>query len=289
MRVALLSGYPNGAIDQVMQVLAKGARKEGVDVDIVTMYPKPEAPWGEYDVVHAGYYPYLGKVPHSQIRAMTANVWHIALDLNNLRSIIICLSELDYKFLIADDVMTLQQLGQLDHTNVVLIPMPIDQDKWRVLPPPVEPFTVGVFCNDYFYKRWQVIVNACEHAGVNCLPVITKENRKTYDLDPLNDVYAKVHVLASATFVDTNSLPLREALLCGRPVISTRNDGLARVLQHGHNGRWFNGSVDDLAKQIRTIQADYATYRANAIATKFESLSDIVAAYIKVWKDAANV
>ena len=287
MKIALLSGFPNGAIDQVMQAIQKATAPLGIETDILGVY-KPEfkdTDLNNYDIAHAGFYPYFMMTPPENLPAgMTANVWHISFAPGGGLLPDLVRNGHEINRFIVDDVMTLQQLGLVGFTDVTKIPLPVDPSKWHHLPAPKSEFTVGIFCNDYPYKRWEVVVQAAKQAKVKCLAFVMPEGRKDYDLDPLNDIYAKVHVLASATFVDTNSLPLREALMCGRPVVSTQNDGMSRVLVDGVNGYWFDGSTKDLAEKLTYCKENYERLAAGARNTTMESLEYIGQAYKKVWE-----
>ena len=283
MRVALLAGHPNGAIDQVMQTLKVAVAPLGVEADVLCVYkPGFDENLDDYDLVHCGYFAYFGGVENKTYRPITANVWHVGN--RNEEKVKNFLARSSICRIVVDDVMTLQQLGQENITSVVKIPLPVNPEKWHHLPTPSGEFKVGVFCNDYPYKRWQVVVQAAKKAGVKCLAFVMPEGRSNYDLDPLKDVYANVHGLISATFVDTNSLPLREALLCGRPVITTQNDGMGRVLKDGVNGYWFDGSQTDLTEKILLMKENYEALAAGARATTVESLPDIASAYKRVWE-----
>ena len=283
MKVALLSGHKDGAIDQVMQSVQKAVQPLGVEADIFGVYNDNlrDVDLDTYDIVHAGYFAYYTAIKDRTDQPITANIWHVGNHNEEKIRNFLGLSEIMH--LVADDVMTIQQLGQEGIMNVTKIPLPVDPSKWTALPKPEGEFTVGVFCNDYPYKRWETIVQGAKQAGVKCLAFVMPEGRLTYDLDPLTEVYARVHVLASATFVDTNSLPLREALMCGRPVISTHNDGMGRVLQSGKNGYWFDGTPKDLAEKLVLCRDNYQRLAAEARETKMEPLEFIGSEYVKMW------
>lgn len=283
MRVALLAGYPSGAIDQAMQSLKVGLAGISVEADVLHVYERDfDKHIESYDIVQAGYYPYTLRLEGRNSCPVVANVWHIGA--GNEARYANEIARMDIAHIVVDDVMTLQQLGQMGFTNVSKIPMPLNPAKWHHLPPPAGRFTAGVFCNDYEYKRWDVVVKGAKQAGVKCLAFVMPEGRSTYELNPIQDVYAKVHVLASATFVDTNSLPLREALLCGRPVISTHNDGMGRVLKPWANGFWFDGSPRDLAEKLKLCEANYEKLASGARETRMEDLSTIAHTYKQVWE-----
>lgn len=288
MKVALLAGYKHGAIDQVMRELQKHVTAAGETCDLFNVYATEgqegyvsDKTFGAYDLVHAGYFQYLSFYDGYLVPPTTANVWHIPIGREEEYGQ--RLHNWSVERIVVDDVMTFQQLGQLGFENCDYISIMFDGSKFKPLPVPEGPFTVGVFCNNYPYKRWEVVAQACQDVGVVCHAMITPQDRKTYDVDPVEDVYKHVHVLASATFIDTNSLPLREALLCGRPVISTHNDGMRRVVQDGVNGAFFDGSRAGLVDAIKLVQSQYQHFRVNAIDTDMPDNYLLACQYMNMW------
>ena len=291
MKVAVIAGYKDGAIDQVMRPLVALNQAKGIDITLIGNYEVTDLDkFAEnlnqhFDIVHYGFLMYSRGLAGKLVIPQTANVWHIGVEqVERYQSLI---QNADFQRIIVDDGdhMTLQQLGQMGFTKVTPIPIIFDYTHFAPLPPPEGPFTVGIFCNDYNYKRYDIVVKAAERAGVECHAMILPEGRQTYALDPIRDVYAHIHALAHATFVDTNSLPAREALLCGRPIIATRSGGLDRVLKNGQNGLWHDGSINDLASKMKLVRDDYDWYRAGALATRLPD--PVVAAYDyqRVWED----
>lgn len=293
MKVALIAGYKDGAIDQVMRPLAKELTALGFQADLITYYDMVDKDqWADtlnsYDLVHWGFFmyalPFQGLITTKQ----TGNVWHIGVGQTEKYQEILHNLDLDRIVVDDGDCMTLQQLGQLGLTKVTPIPILFDYGRFQPLPEPEGPFTVGIFCNDYNYKRYDIILKACEQAGVECHAMILPENRKMYSLDPIKDVYAHIHVLAHATFVDTNSLPAREALLCGRPVIATRSGGLERVLDHGRNGLFFDGSVKDLVRKIAEAMENYPALASGAEQTYLPAPSGIAYQYKEMFESVVH-
>jgi glycosyltransferase involved in cell wall biosynthesis len=227
---------------------------------------------------------------------VTANVWHFAprpvdgIDHHDeLEMYRQWFSYCDFRHLIAADVGTLQTLGQMDVLNASIVSLVLDYSRFGPLPVPSTPFTVGLFGLDHPHKRFDTILAACTKAGINCHPVIHRPShggRRAYNLDVVRDVYTYAHVLAHASFLDTDSLPAREAWLCGRPVLATHSDGLARVMRDGINGYWYDGSVDDLVRVIQLAYDNYDTLRAGALAARslMPSIHDVAAQYATIWR-----
>ena len=296
MRVAVLAGFKDGAIDQVMRPLVAFAKAKGVDVDLIGTYDitdldaTAEQINNTYDLLHYGFFMYHKGLGPRIFIPQTANLWHIGVE--NIERYQQLILNADFKRIVVDDGdhMTIQQLGQMGFTKVTPIPIMFDYGRFHHLPIPKGPFTVGIFCNDYNFKRFDIIIKAAERAEVECHAMIMPEGRHTYALDPIRDVYSHIHALAHATFVDTNSLPAREALLCGRPILATRNGGLDRVLKDGVNALWHDGSIADLAAKMKQMRDDYDNLAAGARATILPDLSTSADQYIKVWENviAAN-
>lgn len=287
MKIALISGFPDGAIDQVMQPLCKGLRAKGVECDVfdtykVTSNKAADMSFDDYDLVHFGYYNYGFAYRGHIAKPMTANIWHIPI--TKAVEYSEALINTGFERVVVDDTATLQALGQTGIMHVTPIELFFDYDKFYTLPKPEGEFTVGVFCNNYQYKRWEVVVEACEELDIMCHPVIAQKERRTYDINPIEDVYSHCHVMVHATFVDTNSLPIREALLCGRPSIVTHSDGLNRIIKEGVNGLYFDGSKGDLKRAILRAKRDYDTLRQGAINTKLPDPVGIVDNYIDMFE-----
>jgi len=282
MKVALIAEWPNCGTDHVMHTIQETIAPKGIEADIFNVHKLDEVDLTKYDVVHFGFYDYCRALKANNYPAViTANVWHMSFANETDKAI---LDKYNIDQLIVDDVMTLQQLGLLGFTNVTKIPMPINPNKFPHLEEPNTEFTVGVFCNNYWYKNPEKVISAAKLAGIACHATVMDENRTSYNLDPIKDIYSKVHILASGTFVDTNSLPLREALLCGRPVLSTQSDGMGRVLRDGVNGYWYNGSITDLAEKMLLCKENYTMLAEGARNTVFESVDDIANSYINMWE-----
>lgn len=221
-----------------------------------------------YDIIHIGFADnvLMDQLNKRACPLLTANLWSPPRmdDLSAHRN---QWSE-TFERVVVNDSYTLAYLGVHGYTRVVQFPIPLDHTKFYPLPPPDGPFTIGCFGNDYnryndYGKRFRVIEQAASVAGCKLVPHIFHPLRPTYDADPLA-VYASMHVLVHSAFADTDSMPVREALLCGRPVITTKNPRLQEIIHDGHNGLFFDGGVEDLVAKIKEAQDCYAVLRRNA-------------------------
>jgi glycosyl transferase family 1 len=284
MRVALITGPANSAVDQVMTILARGLAEHDIEA---VLFPTTEICPGTYegfDLVHYSFYRFLRTSYEEILPPITVNVWGFSI--KTMEMGINWIRQYDIARLFVDDTMTLQILGQSGYTNVTQAALLFDPGKFRPLPAPDAPFTVGVFGNDYYdgSKRFAIAEAACERAGVVYYPMIMDPSRTVYTVDPIEDVYSRVHVLAHCSFIDTNSLPCLEALACGRPILTIRNYGLGRVLHDGVNGLWYDGSVHDLADAIKRARDNYESLAAGARATVFPDNAASVAIYAETFR-----
>lgn len=268
MKLALIAGA-NSATRRVLDTLAPLLRALGAEVDRLDAEAVHRGRnFAEYDLVHFGYL--LGLSPENAAviaPPITGNVWHLAAEHNPRYAQ--RLIELTPARIFVDDVITLQGLGQMGFTEVTLVPLVFDPSAFSPLPPPPGPFTVGAFGDDYPSKRFEVIREGCKLAGVDFFDAVQDRHERIWLLDPIQDVYAHVHAMAHASFHDTNFLPGLEALACGRPILSVHNYGIDRVLSHGTNGLFYDGSPRDLAGKICRLQDHYASYRRGVERTTF--------------------
>ena len=286
-KLALVSNYKNSAIDIIMESMLSYFEQE---FDVTTFHtndPLPEDNFEKFDLAHFGW---LLSVPPEVIPPTTANIWSLSVfqDPKNPCSIGGYAQQLTHTRpdrIIVDDISTLQLLGQLGWTKTTMIPLAFNTDL-KLLPYPEE-FTIGYFGNNYPSKRFEVIEAAAGLAEVPLVGYKFDPNRTVYAVDP-EQIYESMSVYVHASFQDTNSMPVMEALKCGRPVISTRNYGLERVLNDGWNGYWFDGSAEDLVKKIQEVRKREIMMRDEAKNTILPSLYDSAMQYLEVFHEVLD-
>lgn len=280
LRVALVCESAFASVDQVFQDIRTGLANVRPDwvVDILPFAQMKtedlEARLRGVDIIHLESPVY--SLPMMENTPTTANVWHDSPRLSDLKRV-------PNRFIV-EDVATLQALGRLGHTNVNYIPMAFDPSRWPRLAPPNIPFTVGVFGIGRPEKRFEVVRRACREAKVECYMMVVPVGFKRVDLDPLEDVYSGITAFAHASFHDTSCRPALEALACGIPVFSTRNEGLGRVF-NGGNILFYDGSVHDLARKISEMQEKLEWHRECAAYTPFPSLDMIALKYAEMFEE----
>lgn len=261
MKIAIVTAQPGSAIDNAVRPVARELGKQGVEVDLLTMESTVEDP-EVYDLVHYGFFNMPSPKGLEEYEGpKTANVWHVPLSAANKYFAI--LAQQNYDGLVVDDTTTYQLLGQMGFTPTMIAMVP-DLGNFSPLPIPLGPFTVGFFGSDFPHKRYEAVRLAAQEAGVQCLLFVTDRNRATFEMDPISDVYAHLHVLIHASYVDTNSQPVMEALRCGRPVIATMAPRLKELAIMG-GIELTDGSVKDIAAAICRVKAYYEMMREYAI------------------------
>lgn len=244
-KVAIVASAKNAAVDIVLRAMARHL-EDDFNIDIINITKLPEKfTLEEYDLAHFGW---LGLAPREVYCPCTVNVWSVPL--RKLNPYAQQIHQTGFEKLIVDDVVTAQILGQLGFFNVVKIPLAFDMPKGEGMPFP-EKLTMGYFGNDYDSKRFAAIDAAAKMSGIPLRGYKFDKTRTQYFLNPMKDIYPNISVYVHASMTDTNSMPAMEALACGRPVVSTPNPGLERVLREGENGYWFDGSPEDLIKKVK--------------------------------------
>lgn len=280
-KIAILSNRENSAISHVLTPVARA-----LDIDI-HYHPYPHlGDITKYDVVHVGYVGLASDELLENVGTVSLNVWNISVE--KIPTWLATHGIKDWDHFVVDDVVTYQTLGQLGSEALTLIPLAFDASGFDVLPVPDEEFTVGIFCNNYPSKRSKVVFDACKLAGVRCFFQALDPNRTHYSIDPVRDVYRHIHVLAHASFTDTNSMPVWEAQLCGRPVITTHNFGVHRVITDGVNGYFYGGGAAELAEKIIKVRNRYDEMRELTIKWRRKPpLQEAIAKYKKLFKRLA--
>lgn len=181
------------------------------------------------------------------------------------------------------DVFTLNLLGR-EGIYSFYTPQVITREGFHRLPPP-STITLGcVGANDDGYKRFEVIEAAARMIGIQA--VLHDSSATLLDKDGVIDFYRRVGVYVNACFGACGPVPAQEALLCGRPVITTHLQTMMDVVQAGVNGEFFNGSAEHLAKKVERVLADYMHYYDGTLTTKLNSPDEAARLFIEGIEDA---
>lgn len=82
----------------------------------------------------------------------------------------------------------------------------------------------------------------------------------------MNGLYARSHILVSTSIAESFGIAICEAMLCGRPVVTTANGGCNNYMIEGFNG--YVVPIKDskaLAEKILLVKENYAKFNASSI------------------------
>lgn len=115
------------------------------------------------------------------------------------------------------------------------------------------------------FKRFDVIEEAAELAG---LPCIGHEASKVWlTKEEVVALYARTGIFVNAAWGAAGPVPAQEALLCGRPVLTTPIEPMVDVIKAGVNGEFFDGSAKEGAFYLAKMASAYSRYQQNTLTT----------------------
>src|SRR3989304_7844220 len=100
--------------------------------------------------------------------------------------------------------------------------------------------------------------------------------------------YRNMSCYVVASFNDGGPLPPQEALLCGRPVVTTHVGMMPQVVREGCNGEFHDGSAIDMARAIKHVKANYDKYYGFIERNREDMLpkiEDVATRWVKMWED----
>lgn len=158
-----------------------------------------------------------------------------------------------------------------------------DSSDWaaELLPSPPHP-TIGcigsVGVSDHDFKGMRIVEAIALAARVvaHTRPV---HNWSWQAPAQVRDYYASLSVYVNAAWGACGPIPAQEALLCGRPVLTTPIDTMLEVIRPGFNGEFFDGSVRDGVRALHRILNNYEHYHQNAVNTMFNDPKEAVAGF----------
>lgn len=284
MKIAIINTWENGAIWNLMKPLA---REVGADLFTIRddiSKPGFDLSFADYDIVHVGYFMNLQAIKNDIEVPFTCNVHHIPP--HRLDQTALFLTYHNPSAIITADPFVQRQLGQIGMNGLDLIPYAFDHEGFELMDPPKE-FSIGYIGCDSEAKRFNVIEEAASMAGVKSVGIdrATKNEEEDFlDQSKVLDMYQDMSVYVSAGWNDGGPLPPQEALLCGRPVISTYVGMMPQVIKPYENGLFFDGTVKDLVKQIGFVQDNYETFREGAMNTELPTTHRVAKEYMEVWE-----
>jgi glycosyltransferase involved in cell wall biosynthesis len=291
MKIAIINTWKQGAVHNIMEPLARSLNDyEDVECDYFTIRDDFherdfDSSFEDYDLVHVGYIGNLLSIRNECLAPTTISVHHIPA--HRLAHAVNALNYCRPVKIITPDPFLQRQLGQMNVNGVELIPYAFDHSGFKELPYPEE-FSVGFLGCDSEAKRFFTIERACKELGVKCVGIDRNTKNEEVDFLPqekIMNMYREMSVYVSAGWNDGGPLPPQEALLCGRPVISTRVGMMPSIIKPGWNGEFFDGSVEDLKKKIMMVKNDLPDlYNHGARQTYIPTLNDVVPKWYGLFK-----
>jgi glycosyltransferase involved in cell wall biosynthesis len=185
------------------------------------------------------------------------------------------------------DPFAIRQLGRWGITNVSWIRQGLDKSLWHPLPFPTE-FTVGCLGGDQDIKRIPMVESICKDMNI---PFVNHTTDPWLSDEEIPRLYEKMSVFVCASFDDAGPMPPQEALLCGRPVISTFVGQMPYIIQHGLNGLLFDGSPEGLRECLGFAKGNFAVFQQGAAALTglVPDAADVAPLYLAMYESAAKV
>lgn len=147
------------------------------------------------------------------------------------------------------------------------VPITVDPSRFTHLPYPEE-FTIGYIGVDLPHKNFKRIDEVGKELGVKVVGSKRTDHVNGEFVGREMDFYRQISCYVCATFVEKAPFPTLEAMMCGRPVVSTpiltSPPEVVECIQAG-------GGVltDDLIEGVRTVQRDFPAYAEAARGFKF--------------------
>lgn len=184
------------------------------------------------------------------------------------------------------DRFTQRDLGRRGVFNVTYIPMTLDLE-YDPLPYPDE-FTVGYLGGDAQFKRYDVIRKAAESVGIRC---VGHESEPWLSDADIRALYTSMSAYVVASYEDGGPIPPLEALMHGRPVITTYVGNMPNYVVDGYNGIYHDGTVRGLAAAMLEMRSGYDAYVADVQRTAPSMLSpcrNVAQRYVRMWEDVCG-
>lgn len=165
------------------------------------------------------------------------------------------------------------------------IPVAFDQEPFAPLPPPPK-FTLGWIGSDRSFKRFEVAREIATKAGV---PFVEWDVDKLHPWEKVaKEFFPSISCYLLASFNDAGPLPPQEALLFGRPVISTCVGMMNMVVRDEQNGLFFDGSVEGGVEAVKIMQEHFERFREGALNTWLPDPKDLAPRYERLYRRVLN-
>ena len=292
MKIAFINTWRGGAVYNISKPIADELVNRGHEVDYLTidginlMGNMFDPSFSDYDVVHITYFSNAAMFYEPIEVPFTVGVHHIpAIHGKAYANMIRMVSP--HRVVVSNE-FALIQLGQMGITDVSMIPYTFDHAPFKHMPYPDE-FTVGILGGNYETKRFTIIRQACDLAKLPLKEFVRDsaddDSKDFEEQSNITKFYEGISCYAVASFDEGGPLPPQEALLCGRPVVTTYVGMMPRIIMDGVNGRFHCGSPSDLAEKLIDVRDTFSNYIIYAKDTTFPSPADSAPTWERMFED----
>lgn len=266
MKLAFVVEYAAGGSHNITIPVISELRRRGHEVDYFECFKGTklgdlDRTMKAYDAVHFVNTASMGQFPDI-VPPFSLTIHHMTMKALDWYARV--LLEIPPDQIVTPDRFALRQLGQMGHTNVRHIPNVIDASGFYPLAPPKQ-FTVGYLgTKTEATKRIHIVEAAASEAKVGVEFLFTEPWKPQAEV---LEFYRKISCYMVASFDDGGPVPPMEALLCGRPVVTTHVGMMEDIIESGENGLFFNGSSKDGARALKAVEGDYDHFRRGALET----------------------
>lgn len=270
MKFAFFYDYPESGTERVVKAFHKALESMGQTVD-----SRPLAPLGmpndlpadfdmslsSYDAAHFwNLRPYEHfedtiKIPYG------VSVHHIYP--GSEKTVIEKLAKMSPYWVHTTDNFTEQNLGRYGVISFVT-PQCIETDA-SPLPEAEFPNLACIGGNSDGFKRVEVIREAAKLLDIPSF--IHDSSAEWISKEKVTQFFRDSYIYVNACFGCGGPVPPQEALLYGRPVVTTRISTMLETVREGINGEFFDGSAKGCAWAARRIMDNYPWYAQNAADT----------------------
>jgi hypothetical protein len=158
------------------------------------------------------------------------------------------------------DSFSQNRLGQYG-ISTLLTEQVISTAGWSHMPLPTE-FAIGYLGGEEGhhreFKRFSVIEAIAKGTDVPCYG--HDATKEWISKSEVRALYSKMSIYVNAAWGACGPVTAQEALLCGRPVLTTPIDTMKEVIRPGFDGEFFDGSVEDGVRVLSDMRRNLSRY-----------------------------
>lgn len=184
----------------------------------------------------------------------------------------------------AMDNFTEQNLGRYG-VSCFVTPQIIDVSDIKREAPCLTPNLSSLGGNSDGFKRFEVVEGAALLLGIPAR--LHDSSAKWISRKEVLEFLRGTYIYVNACFGCCGPIPPQEALLMGRPLVTTRTTTMLEILRQGLNGEFFDGSPEGCVRVVRKIMSRYEQYCGGAAYHTMPINSERVAqVFVKRIKEA---